>query len=330
MDAQVVARRRALAGFAALAATPLLCGCESWFAKPIAVAAHVWPGYEPMFLARSEGWLDARQVRLLETASATASLRALLDGKVDGAALTLDETLRARSTGTPLSVVMIFDVSAGADMLLVRPTIRALAELKGRRIGFEQGALGELMLAHVLRAAGLTREDAQLVVLSVDRQRQAWARDQVDAVITYEPVASQLLAQGAHRLFDSSQIPNTIVDVLAMRSDVVDGDHAAAISQLVAASFRALAYLNRNPQGASYRMAAHLGLAPGEVLPAFKGLVLPDAGNNRRLLGGTSPALLATAHSLVTLMLQAGLVKRDDAMAELIHAEFLPTDYPSS
>jgi len=39
-----------------------------------------------MFLARSLGWLDERRASLLETASATASMQALADGRADGAA----------------------------------------------------------------------------------------------------------------------------------------------------------------------------------------------------------------------------------------------------
>lgn len=104
-------------------------GCKWGADKPIAIAAQVWPGYEPMFLARSEGWLDAERVHLLETASATESLQALRDGTVDGAALTLDEVLKARATGLSLSVVMIFDLSAGADMLVARAGITTLADL---------------------------------------------------------------------------------------------------------------------------------------------------------------------------------------------------------
>ena len=53
---------------------------------PITIASHVWVGYEPMFLARSLGWLDEGRVTLHETASASESMEALVAGRVDGAA----------------------------------------------------------------------------------------------------------------------------------------------------------------------------------------------------------------------------------------------------
>lgn len=310
-----------LGGFA-IAATMSGCG---WFAdKPITIASHVWIGYEPIFLARSEGWLDTNQVRLFETKSASDSLQALADGKVDGATLTLDEVLTARSRGIPLSVVMIFDISVGADMLISRSGIKKLADLKGLRIGVEQTAVGGLMLANILRAAGLKKTDLKIVSLTIDRQAEAWAFHKVDAMITYEPVASKMLDQGGIKLFDSRQIPNTIVDVLAIRSDVLDHGHSASVRHLISAYFKALDHLNRNPHDAAYRMASHLNLPEDNVLKSYKGLLLPDAANNRRMLTGYQPELLDTARKVFSVMVESELLPRDSNLNGLIRPEFLP------
>jgi NitT/TauT family transport system substrate-binding protein len=323
---RLISRRQFILTLGGLAITQVLPACGRLVDKPISIAAHVWVGYEPMFLARREGWLNDKLVKLVETSSSTDSLQALFEGKVDGAALTLDEVLKARATGLPLSVVMVFDISAGADMLIVRPGLKKLADLKDRRIGFEEGAVGGLMLAEVLRTAGLTKNDVRLVSLTIDKQRDAWTRGQVDALVTYEPVASQLLAQGAVKLFDSRQIPNTIVDVLAIRSGALDYRHATAVRHLLTAHFRAFDHLHRNPHDAAYRMAAHLSLPADDVLSAFKGLLLPDVANNRRLLTGSPPPLLDTARKVSALMVQEGLLQRDDTLTALIHGDFLPTN----
>ncbi|MFZ5774206.1 MAG: ABC transporter substrate-binding protein [Thermodesulfobacteriota bacterium] len=314
-----------------LSCTPLALAlpCCGWRPPeaPLAIAAHAWPGYEPMFLARTQGWLKVGQVRLLETSSATDSLKALADGRVDGAALTLDEVLKARGNGLPLSVVAVLDISAGADMVVARPTLKGLADLKGRRLGFEPGAVGELMLVHALQAANLAREDVTLISLPVDQHLAAWRKNQIDAAVTYEPMASQLLAQGAIKLFDSRQLPNTIVDVLTIRGDRLDRIHAGAIRHLLQAHFRALEYLRKNPQDAAYRMAPRLQVSAADFLSLFKGLVLPDAANNHRLLAGDRPALMESAHTLCTSMVKSGLLAQDDPLTGLIRADFLPPDF---
>ena len=308
---KLISRLQFIFSLTGLAVALTMSGC-GWLAdKPISIASHVWPGYESMFLARGEGWLDTNQVHLVETSSASDSLQMLAEGKVDGAALTLDEVLTARSKGVPLSVVMIFDVSAGADMLIVRPGIKSLADLKHHRIGVEEGAVGGLMLANILRSAGLKKEDVNIVSLTIDKQANAWTQQQMDAVITYEPVASIVQQQGGIKLFDSRQIPNTIVDVLAIRSDALDHSHASAIRNLLSSYFKALDHLNRNPHDAAYRMATRLNLPADDVLPAFKGLLLPDAANNHRMLTGSKPELLETARKVSAIMVESGLLPRE-------------------
>lgn len=291
LSAVSISRRQFINFLGRLAFIQAIPGC-ALRDLPVTIAAHTWPGYEPLFLARDKGWLDAGKVNLLETASATESLQALRQGKTDGAALTMDEVLKARAEGLSITAVMIFDISAGADMLVAHPSIKNLADLKGKRIGYEQGAVGELVLTEVLRSAGLTKQDISLTAISIDKHHQAWTDNEIDAVTTYEPVASQLLSLRGVKLFDSRLVPNTIVDVLAMRSEILDLSHADAIRHLLVTHFYTLDYLNRNPHDAAYRMAAHLHLPAPSVLSTLKGLILPDAPNNYRWLGGTSPELL--------------------------------------
>lgn len=323
---QTRSRRQLLLGASALACAPVLPGCDWLIDQPISIASHVWVGYEPLFLARDKGWLDPKQVLLQQTLSAQASIKALFEGKVQGAALTLDEMLVARAAGLPLTLVFIFDISAGSDMLLAKPGLKTLRDLKGLRIGFETSSVGQLMLAQVLQEAQLSQDDVKLLPLSIDQQAQAWHHRQIDALITFEPLGSQLLAQGAVRLFDSRQIPNTIIDVMAMRSDVLDFGHASAVSHLVQSHFQALDHLKRNPQDAAYRMTRHLNLPVADVLQAFKGLVLPDAAYNYRLLSGNAPLLQSSARKLSKVMVEGRLLPREDALVDLIRTGFLPAD----
>ena len=81
------------------------------------------------------GWISPQLVTVLATNSAPQSLDLLASGKIDGAGLTLDEVLRALERGIDLSIILVCDISAGADVLLARPGINTLSALKGRRIG---------------------------------------------------------------------------------------------------------------------------------------------------------------------------------------------------
>ncbi|MFP4208369.1 MAG: ABC transporter substrate-binding protein [Wenzhouxiangella sp.] len=295
--------------------------------EPVRIASHVWVGYEPMFLARTLGWLDDERVSLLETVSASESMAALAEGRVDGAALTLDEVLQLRADGLDLVVILVFNVSVGADMILARPPIAALQDLAGRRVGFEHGAVGELMIVEALRQAGLGRADIEPVDLSVDQHLAAYRDGRVDALVTYEPSASLIQDQGAVRIFDSSEIPEYIVDVLAVRRDRLN-QQRAALTHLVEQHLRALTHFQRNVQDASYRMAPRLGLPATEVALAYRGLVLPDLDANHRLLHGDEPDLRKAAAALVEFKVEQGLLSKTNDLEQLFSGRFLPPATP--
>lgn len=318
-------RRRFLMALTALAGTSMLGACDT-SDKAVTIATHMWPGYEPLSLANDLGWLDKKLVNLIETHSSTDSIKLLEAGKIDGAGLTLDEVLRIRATGMPLSILLVCDISAGADMLLVRPEIKQLSDLRGKRIGVEDGALGTLMLYEILEAAGLDRSDVRPVSLSIDQQIGAWQRGEIDAAVTFEPSSRGIKAQGGKLLFDSRSTPELIFDVIAVRDTVLDTPHAAALHHLVAMQLKALKHLTTNPHDAAYRMSKRLKLPAEEVMSTFKGLVLPDLNNNIRLLAGEHPVLLDSASRVAKAMRLAGILQGQIVMNDLVRPEYLPKE----
>jgi NitT/TauT family transport system substrate-binding protein len=214
----------------------------------------------------------------------------------------------------------------GADVLLAKPGIDTLAQLKGKRIGFEQSALGALMLYKALQAAALQLADVQQVPVTFDRHLQVWQAGEVDGLITFEPVSSRLQAQDARRLFDSSRIPDTIFDVLAVTPAALDRHHDA-LHKLVAAHFKGLTNFRKNPNDTAYRMAERFKLSPKEVIGAFKGLELPNESRNRSLLRDENPGIVETARELNAIMAQAGILKTGQGdLSNLVSAEFIPRE----
>jgi len=288
---------------------------------PLQVGSHVWPGYEFMFLARHEGWLSPGQVELIETRTASESLQALQEGRIEAAALTLDEVLLARASGVPLSIVLVFNISAGADKLLVRPGINTLDELRGRRVGVETTAVGALVLSQALASAGLTITDVVVVPIE-GPHRDAWDTYELDALVTYEPTASQLMLEGADNVYDSASMPDSIFDVLVVRQDVLKRK-GNQVEALIAAHFRGLYAMRHSPQDTAYRLASRLQLPGDHVLTAYRGLVLPDLAGNRALLGAEEGRLIGAAAKLVAWMTANGRLPAAVTVDELVTAEYL-------
>lgn len=287
----------------------LAAACEQPPPERLRIASNQWPGYEPLYLARELGYFDGTPVRLYELPSASEVINAFRNRAIDIAALTLDEALLLVQDDIDVRVLLVMDVSNGADVVMAKPAIKSLHELRGKRVGLESFALGAYMLSRTLDAAGLAPADIRVVPLTVDKHEEAYRSDMVDAVVTFEPVRSRLLKAGAHVLFDSSRIPNEIFDVLVVHADVYRR-RPADMKLLANTWFRALDYLKENPQDASRRMAGRVDLGSVEFLEALQGLSLPDRALNLKLLGPDNPTLLVPARRLANVMLSQKLIER--------------------
>lgn len=292
------------------------------------IATNVWPGYEMLYLARSLDLYQDAPIRLVEMPSASQSLHAIRNGIVEAAALTLDEALNLmQDPSLDLRVILVMDVSNGADALLGRGDLVEVQQLRGKRVGVENTATGAVVLDAALERAGLHAEDIVIVPKTVNDHLAAWKNQEIDALITFEPVRSSLLAEGAHELFNSSQIPGRILDVLLVRADAIEA-HRASLKKLVGAYFAAQDYLRQQPDDAAKRMAPRLAVSPQEVLAMFKGLGLPDLSENRRWLAAPAPALHKVATDLAALMRRHDLLQTDVKTDFLAESGFLPDAPP--
>jgi len=302
---------------------PFLTSCDP--VKPLIIASHVWPGYDLMFLAQKQGWQTDPNLQLLTSLSATDSISMLSSGQVDGAALTLDEVLLARAKGISLTIVLVFDISAGADVVLSRTPLTKLSDIKGKRIGVETTALGALMLHKLLEAADLEQNNVTVINLDINEQLEAWEKNQIDILISYEPVAGKILATGATSIFDSRQVPDTIFDVLAIRSDVIE-QYENALKSLISAHFKTLQYFRHNALDASYRMAKRMQLTGPETLKTFRGLELPSLNANRRYLSNNQNRLLQATQLLSSIMLDKKIISQEGSLENLFTNKYLPND----
>jgi len=285
------------------------------------IGSNLWPGYEPLYLARSLGYYEKSQIKLVEMSSASDVIHALRNGVLEGAALTLDEVLTLIDDGFKFKVILVMDYSDGGDVLLAKPSITTIKQLRGKNVAVEYTAVGAILLDAALQSAGLNASDIVITDCSVNKHIECFK--QADAVVTFEPVSSKLLKQGAVKLFDSRKIPHKIVDVLVVREDAMLS-HAQSIQQLLSGYFSARNYLNKNPADASKRMAVRMDLKPDEALATFNGLYLPNLADNWSLLKGQPAPLQLTANQLTQFMYKKKFLRNDFVPTALTDDRFLP------
>jgi NitT/TauT family transport system substrate-binding protein len=202
-----------------------------------------------------------------------------------------------------------------------------MQDLKGHRIGAETTALGGYILLRALQLSGLTRRDVEIVPLEFSEHEAAFTQGSVDAVVTYEPTRTKLRNGGAHEIFDSSQIPGELVDVLVMRAEYVRA-HPDAVQLLLGGFYRAQRYFKERPEDFVRIAAARENTTPDEFRASLTVLRLLDANESRAMLTGHPPGLLKNARSLATLMIDQGLLRKTADVESLFDERLAERIYP--
>jgi len=282
------------------------------------VGAHVWPGYEPLFLARELGYYDDSRIRLVEYSSATQVIHAFRNKAIQVASLTLDEVLLLQENQLDPRVILIMDYSNGGDAILVKPEIKSLEGIRGQRICVESTALGAFFLTRAFQTVGLKPSDVIIVQCEIDEQYRKYLEGVVDAVVTFEPVRTRLIAQGAKQVFDSSQIPGEIIDVLVISKDMLERN-PNQVKILLKGWFKALVHLETKPKDAALLISKRLKISPEDVLASYRGLKLPNLEDNLKMMSGLESGLLESTKNLSKFMLDAKLLRHEVDLNDFIH-----------
>jgi NitT/TauT family transport system substrate-binding protein len=276
----------------------------------------MWPGFEAFFVARDRQFWREDQIKLLEYTSTSELLRAFRNGTVDGGLVTLDEALLLAESQQDIRILLVTDVSNGADVILAKPEFHSMQDLRGHRVGAETTGLGAYVLFRALELASLKPNDVEIVPLEVAEQQPAFERGEVDAVVTYEPVRTKLMHGGARQIFDSTLIPGEVVDCLVVRTSylMASPDNARVAVQ---AFYRAQRYAKEKSDNFVQIAAAREGVTPQEFRQSMTLLHVPDAEEGAAMLTGMPSPLQRHVKALADVMIQKNLLLRPVDVASM-------------
>ena len=286
---------------AVLAAT--LSGCASTGAggegtsSPLTfkIATNAWIGYGPWYVAMDQGF-DVEEgvaLDLVNIEDPSAFRAAALSGDVDGANFATSDWLK-NFDKLDMPVVLLQDVSTGADALVATAGITSLADLKGKRVAYQTGEFNEIMVDTALKQSGLTLDDVTQVEIPVEQSAAALISGQADAAVMYEPHISAALAADPTltSIYTAGENPGIIGDVLAVNSDCLK-TNPAAVTAVIKAWDRGVAYLAANPEKGRQIVADALGTPLEDLTAAFDGVSYYTAADNVEQFSNDFPNVTA-------------------------------------
>ncbi|GAB4240947.1 MAG: ABC transporter substrate-binding protein [Candidatus Methylacidiphilales bacterium] len=202
-----------------LAAGLLLAISPDGKAQPLKIAYSDWPGWVAWEVGIKKGWFKEAGVEAeFVWFEYVPSMEAFSAGRVDAVCMTNGDALVTASSGAPNVMILINDFSNGNDMVVARPGIDSVAQLKGKKVGVEVGFVCHLLLLKGLEKAGLSEKDVTIVNVPTHETPKALASGDVDAIAAWQPNSGQALAAvaGSKAVFTSADVPGLIYDVLAV------------------------------------------------------------------------------------------------------------------
>lgn len=189
--------------------------------KDFSIGWSIYAGWMPWAYAQQAGivdkWADKYgiKIRFVQVNDYVESVNQFAAGKLDGVtATTMDALTIPAAGGKDTTVLIIGDYSNGNDGVILKNG-STMADIKGRSVNLVELSVSNYLLARGLELSGMKLSDVKIVNTADADIVGAFSSPQVTAVATWNPQLATLREMsGATEVFDSSRIPNEILDTL--------------------------------------------------------------------------------------------------------------------
>ncbi|WP_448601963.1 ABC transporter substrate-binding protein [Thermoleptolyngbya sp.] len=259
--------------------------------KPLIVGSSPWPGFAGHYAAVAKDFFKEEGITVNDTyfQIATDVNTALLADRLDLAWTGGPDAVVMAAQDPSLKIIMISDYSDGADGILARG-VNSPADLKGKAVAWESLPLQSLLLRKYLEQGGLTEKDIQLQVIPAAEAAAAFAANQIDVAVTYEPWLTTAAKEGNGQVIFSSKGTNIIPVALVAKESVIQ-ERKADIQAFMRAIDKGVKLVRENPAEANAIVAAKLGVSPEEVPEQLATVRMFDVAENKEIIFNPSNPL---------------------------------------
>lgn len=256
-------------------------------AQQLTIGYSDWPGWVAWQVAIDKGWFKEAGVNVkFEWFDYSASMDAFAAGKIDAVTMTNGDALVTGAGGAKSLMIMLTDYSNGNDMIVAKPGIKTLHDLKGKKVAVEVGLVEHLLLLNGLKKAGMKESDVTLVNAKTNEMPQMLSSADISAIGAWQPVSGQSMSAvpGSRPIYTSADEPGLIYDVLAVNPASVSA-HRAEWQKVVKVWDRVVKYIE-NPKtqpDAVKIMSGRVGLTPQAYLPLLKGTKLLNLSEGKKI-----------------------------------------------
>ena len=248
-------------------------------AKEVRIALQPTPNYGPAFVVKAKGWLEESLKPLGVTVSWSSfpsgppMNEALAAGNQDIGFMGDTPAIIARSAGQDTRIVGLSATGPKALAVIVpqHSPITSPGELKGKKVAVVKGSYAHHLLVLVLKSAGLTVSDIELINLPHADIPVALDNGEIDAGCVWEPLVTRLTDGGPDRVLADGTGRKLGILVIVARNGFAEKnpDVIAAFLQTLK---RGQQFIREHPEEAAGLISKEVNLPPVQLVKVLANL----------------------------------------------------------
>ena len=234
--------------------------------KEFNVCWTIYAGWMPWGTISSEKIIDkwaskyGIKINIVQLNDYIESINQYTAGQFDGCTMTnMDALTIPAAGGVDTTALILGSYSEGNDGVVLKGEGKKLADLKGMKIYLPELSVSHYLLVRGLEKAGLQERDVTVVNTSDADIVSAFATDDVQAAVAWNPQLSTIKATPkTTEVFSSTAVPSELIDMMVVNTETLK-DNPALGKALTGAWYEMMGLMKAQDAKALNAMAAASG-----------------------------------------------------------------------
>ena len=250
------------------------------------------------------------EVKWVEFSSGPPMMEAMNVGSIDYGAVGDSPPVFAQAAGAAIVYAAGQPITNGQGILVPKDSpIHAIADLKGKRVGFTKGSSAHNVVVQTLEKAGLTYADITPVYLTPPDAGPAFANGSIDAWAIWDPYfAIGETRQNGRILINAREVTKTNSFYIANRDFA--GKHGAILQQIVDVTTATGQWAEQHRDEVAKSLAAVTGV-PLDIQTVA-------ANRSNYVIGPVTDDIVATQQGVADRFYKLGLIPKPVVIRDIV------------
>ncbi|WP_199317643.1 ABC transporter substrate-binding protein [Richelia sinica] len=297
----------------------MLHGCGIAFntkLQPLKIGITTWPGFDIVLYAEAADLFKRRglEVELVRFENQQDSARAVMRGSLDAAFVALWDAVQVDPGNDKPVIVLVTNISAGADGIVAQSPMKSVQDLQGKRVGAKLGTVNHLILLEALNKYKLPPNQVRIEDIANETSAQLMAQKKLDAAVIWQPLLGETAkkVQG-NIIYTTKEVDSLVIDTLLTSSQKIQ-EKKAEIIQFLSAWLDVMSAVETKPTEVYTKVGQLLQQSPQSFASDYAGLKKGDIAMQKRMFQDQSrlQESLKQMNQLLESDQRAGRLPRQD------------------